>query len=129
MKKILHHIRKQPEHVKTRYVIVFAITATAFVIMFWLITLQIIKRTDDTIQTESPFAIVKQVFKGSVSDMKNAMPQKQESLDETLGGVMPAEVPPEIDSSNGEKTIDPTVKSLDTDTAIQPVDVLPTPVQ
>ncbi len=129
MKKILHHIRKQPEHVKTRYVVIFAIVATALVIVFWLITLQIIKSTDDTIQTESPFSIVKQVFKGSVSDMKNAMPQKQESLDETLGGVMPVEVSSEVDSSNAEKTIDPTMKELNENATTQSTDVLPAPVQ
>lgn len=87
MKKVLHHIRKQPEHVKTRYVVVFAILATAVVITVWLITLQFIKKNDDTIKTESPFVMIKDIFKGQVSDLQKNLPEKQTSISDTLGAI------------------------------------------
>lgn len=127
MKKILHHIRKQPDHIKTRYVVVLAVVATVFVIAVWIITLQLINRSDDTIKTESPFLIFKDVFKSQVSDLKDNLPQKKESLDETLG-TKPSDAP--VDETQIQPTASDTPAQSSPDESnppVQPVDPLPLP--
>ena len=39
MSKILHHIRKQPVHVRTRYMYGVVIACTAIIILLWIIGL------------------------------------------------------------------------------------------
>lgn len=127
MKKILHHIRKQPDHIKTRYVVFFAILATALVVVVWMIMLQLIKRSDDTIKTESPFSIFKEVLKGQVSDFKDSLPEKKESLGDTLG-TTPSDAP--ADETNTEPTSPDALTQPASDTpsaAPQSVGPLPLP--
>lgn len=82
MKKIIHSLRNKPDHVKTRYVFGFAILATLTVVSIWIMTMRLLKTTDDTIKTESPFKVFGQIFKGAVSDAQNNL-KPQESITET----------------------------------------------
>lgn len=79
MKKIIHHIRKQPDHVKSRYVIVFAVVATIIVVGVWMLTMRMIEQNDDTIKTESPFKMVTSIFSNVISETKENY-QKQKTL-------------------------------------------------
>ncbi len=74
MKKILHSIRNKPDHIKSRYVILFSVIATALIVGLWIITLQLTKTSDDTIQTESPVKVFKELIKGTTANV-----QKKES--------------------------------------------------
>jgi hypothetical protein len=62
MKKIIHSIRNKPDHIKTRLVFVFAAIATAVIVAIWIITMQLLKASDDTIKTDSPFKVFGQLF-------------------------------------------------------------------
>lgn len=79
MKKIIHHIRKQPDHVKSRYVIVFAVVATVIIVGVWMLTMRMIEQNDDTIKTESPFKMVTSIFSNVISETKENY-QKQKTL-------------------------------------------------
>jgi len=70
MKKIIHSIRNKPDHIKTRLVIIFAVLATAIVVTVWVMTLQLLKTPDDTIKTDGPLKVFKDVFKSNVSTVK-----------------------------------------------------------
>jgi hypothetical protein len=84
MKKIIHHIRKQPDHIKSRYVIVFASVATAVIVAIWMITTRLIDRNDDTIRTESPFKMVTGLFTNAINETKkNYQEQKTQVLPDT----------------------------------------------
>lgn len=73
MKKVLHSIRNKPDHIKTRFVFAFAIIATAIIVAVWIITMQFIKASDDTIKTDSPFKAFGQIFKGAKTDIENTL--------------------------------------------------------
>lgn len=99
MKKIIHSLRNKPDHVKTRYVFGFAILATLVVVSVWVMTMRLLKTTDDTIKTESPFKVFGQIFKGAVSNAQNAT-KPQESVSETTDSDALLENPePGIDES------------------------------
>jgi hypothetical protein len=84
MKKVIHHIRKQPDHIKSRYVILFALVATAIIIGIWVITLRLMNRNDDTIKTESPFKMVTGLFTNAINETKkNYQEQKTQLLPDT----------------------------------------------
>jgi hypothetical protein len=70
MKQILHSIRNKPEHIKSRFVVLFAILATAIIVAIWIVTLQLLKTPDDTVKTEGPFKTFQQVFKSNLSTVK-----------------------------------------------------------
>lgn len=70
MKKVLHSLRNQPDHIKSRYVIIFAIVATVLTVLVWLFVMQLIKKNDDTIKTESPFKIFQGIFSTAISETK-----------------------------------------------------------
>ncbi len=89
MKKIIHSIRNKPDHIKTRLVFIFATAATAIIVTVWIITMQLIKTSDDTIKTESPFKVFGQLFQGARADVvdklnstkDNSLLPKDESVD------------------------------------------------
>ena len=62
MKKLIYSIRKKPDHIKTRLVFVFAILATAIIVALWILTMQLLKTSDDTIKTESPLKVFGKIF-------------------------------------------------------------------
>lgn len=81
MKKIIHSIRNKPDHIKTRLVIIFAVLATAIVVTVWVMTLQLLKTPDDTIKTDGPFKVFRQVFKSNVSTIKEETKSDRNPLD------------------------------------------------
>lgn len=81
MKKIIHSIRNKPDHIKTRLVIIFAVLATAIVVTVWIMTLQLLKTPDDTIKTDGPFKVFRQVFKSNVSTIKEETKSDRNPLD------------------------------------------------
>jgi hypothetical protein len=91
MKKIIHSIRNKPDHIKTRLVFVFAAIATAVIVAIWIITMQLLKASDDTIKTDSPFKVFGQLFQGAKADINdklnsskdNSLLPKDESVDAT----------------------------------------------
>ena len=80
MKKIIHHIRKQPDHVKSRYVIVFAVVATVIIVGVWMLTMRMIEQNDDTIKTESPFKMVTSIFSNVISETKENYQKQKTSV-------------------------------------------------
>ncbi len=84
MKKILAHIRNKPEHVKTRYVFVFAILATALVVGGWITTNRFLNKGDDTIQTEGPLKSFGKIFSGAISTAKDDYTEQRQDMRESL---------------------------------------------
>ena len=84
MKKIVHHIRSKPDHIKTRYVIFLSLVATLMVVGVWILVLASVKSNDDTIKTESPFSILKGIFSESFSEVDSKLNENKASLDQTL---------------------------------------------
>jgi hypothetical protein len=84
MKKILHHIRNKPDHVRTRYVIGFSVLATAVIVFIWIATLRLLKTSDDTIKTESPFRSMINMFSGTVSKVQDDYQKQQDEMDASL---------------------------------------------
>ncbi len=80
MKKIIHSIRNKPEHVKTRYVIIFAILATVMIVVLWTITLRSIESNDDTIKTEKPFKTFGNIFSGIISETKESYQSQKNEM-------------------------------------------------
>jgi hypothetical protein len=86
MKKIIQHIRKQPEHVKTRYVVIFSLVATGGILVVWLLTLQVTQvPREDIIRTESPFSFFGKIFSQPINKIRNSYPlmQGQEATDQS----------------------------------------------
>lgn len=81
MKKIIHSIQNRPDHVKTRLVIIFAVLATAIVVTVWIITLQLLKTPDDTIKTDGPLKVFKEVFKTNVTTVKEQTKSDKNPID------------------------------------------------
>jgi len=81
MKKIIHSIRNKPDHVKTRLVFIFAILATVIVVVVWIITLRLLKTPDDTIKTDGPVKVFREIFKSNVSTVKEQTENKKNPLD------------------------------------------------
>jgi hypothetical protein len=69
MKKIIRSLRNKPDHVKTRYVVVFALIATIIVLGTWVVVTQSIKQQDQTISAESPFSIFRDIIGAAVSEI------------------------------------------------------------
>ncbi|MFA6177618.1 MAG: hypothetical protein WC694_01855 [Candidatus Paceibacterota bacterium] len=63
MKKIIHHIRKQPEHVKRHILNVTIIICAVILFLFWIYSLGTTLTNTDTqvkmIQDIKPFSILK----------------------------------------------------------------------
>lgn len=81
MKKIIHSIRNKPDHIKTRLVIIFAVLATAIVVTVWVMTLQLLKTPDDTIKTDGPLKVFKEVFKTNVTTVKEQTKSEKNPID------------------------------------------------
>ena len=79
MKRVIHHIRNKPDHVRSRYVIGFAVVATALVIGLWVLVLRLTQVSpDDVIKTDSPFKVFGSLFSKSVDSAKqNYIDQKE----------------------------------------------------
>lgn len=107
MKKVLHHLRKQPDHVKSRYVILFAVIATVIVVIIWMITIQLINRNDDTIKTESPFKIFGSIFSTAISETKKD--NQDQKLDTTINDIINESV--EINTTNNSNVIENSIES------------------
>ncbi len=71
MKKIIHQLREKPDHVKTRFAILFALIATLIIVGIWIGVNRSIKNNDDTIRTQSPFSIFSEIFQTAISDIKS----------------------------------------------------------
>ena len=71
MKKIISRLREKPDHVKTRFAILFALIATLVIVGVWVLITRSIKSNDDTIKTQSPFSIFSEIFQTAISDIKN----------------------------------------------------------
>ncbi len=84
MKNIIHHLRNKPDHVKSRYVVVFSVIATAIVVGLWIMTMQLTKTKDDIVKTESPFAVFGKLFSGAVSDVSKNYSAQKKSLEASL---------------------------------------------
>lgn len=84
MKKIIANLRNKPDHVKSRYVILFSVLATLFIVALWIVTMQLLKTSDDTIKTESPFRAFGQIFSGTVSDVKENYTDQKKSLNQAM---------------------------------------------
>lgn len=99
MKKIIESLRNKPDHVKTRYVIVFSAIATVIVVGLWVVTLRFTKTTDDTIKTDSPFKVFGQLFGGAVSDTKQTYQEQKKSLDINIQEAGSADTSSALDTS------------------------------
>lgn len=75
MKKFIRNLQEKPDHVKNRYVIFFAIIATASIVGIWVLVNQSVKKHDDTIKTQSPFSIFSEIFGTAMSDIKDQRQQ------------------------------------------------------
>ncbi len=93
MKNIINNLRNKPDHIKSRYVIVFSIIATTLTVALWIVTMQLSKTSDDTIKTESPLRAFGQIFSETVSDVKNNYDNQKSSLDQVMLEQSKASVP------------------------------------
>ena len=123
MKKVLHHMRNSPDHIKSRYVIVLAILGTAFIIGLWITVSQLTKTNEDSIQTESPFKVFGQIFSSSFSDVQTKIKVQKDSLSNSLptnqSENQPTDAPSAADELNDESNpnsaSDPVSTSISSD--------------
>ncbi len=93
MKKIITNLRNKPDHIKSRYVIVFSVLATLFIVGLWIVTMRLMQTSDDTVKTESPFRAFGQIFSGTVSDVKNNYTNQKNSLNKAISEQSKVSVP------------------------------------
>jgi hypothetical protein len=84
MKKIITNLRNKPDHIKSRYVILFSVVATLVIVALWITTTRLLQTSDDTIKTESPFRAFGQIFSGAVSDVKNNYDNSKSGLNKVM---------------------------------------------
>ncbi len=84
MKKILTNLRNKPDHIKSRYVILFSVVATLAIVALWITTMRLLQTSDDTVKTESPFRAFGQIFSGAVSDVKSNYDNSKNALNKTM---------------------------------------------
>lgn len=84
MKKIITNLRNKPDHVKSRYVVLFSVVATLAIVALWITTTRLLQTSDDTIKTESPFRAFGQIFSGAVSDVKNNYDNSKSGLNKAM---------------------------------------------
>ncbi len=93
MKKIITNLRNKPDHIKSRYVIVFSVLATLFIVGLWIVTMRLMQTSDDTVKTESPFRAFGQIFSGTVSDVKNNYTNQKKTLNQAMEEQSKTQVP------------------------------------
>ena len=84
MKKIIANLRNKPDHIKSRYVILFSVIATLAIVALWITTMRLLQTSDDTVKTESPFRAFGQIFSGVVSDVKSNYDDSRKALNKTI---------------------------------------------
>jgi hypothetical protein len=81
MKKIIHHIRNKPDHVRSRFVIGFAVVATLLVTGLWVLVLRLTQVSpDDVIKTDSPFKVFGHLFSKSIDTAKQNYTDQKENM-------------------------------------------------
>lgn len=110
MKKIISRLREKPDHVKTRFAILFALIATLVIVGVWVLITRSIKSNDDTIKTQSPFSIFSEIFQTAISDIKNQpsvipSPSSNEPISPLLENDSETQNLPELIPSNSDTNI------------------------